>query len=151
MFKAASDNSYDELICRYYKKETRFNLKALASCFLLRWNCSFWNVSYQVASYFFPYKLTLHSSQPQIFFNLFSRKLNSGSWPLFNRRYPVVPKQWRIQGRGPRGPIPPYFKPKLRPEGPKKICLEIAPPPPPPPYLRVWMTGPSLLPTYLKV
>ena len=43
----------------------------------------------------------------------------------------VVPKQWRIQGRGPRAPIPPYFKPKLSPEGPKKICLETAPPPTP--------------------
>ena len=54
----------------------------------------------------------------------------------------VVPKQWCIQGRGPWAPLPPYFKAKLRFEGPKKFGLETAPPP----YLRVWMTGPFPLP-----
>ena len=38
--------------------------------------------------------------------------------------------QWRIQGRGPGGPRPPYFSPKIRPEGGKKNFLETAPPPP---------------------
>ena len=42
--------------------------------------------------------------------------------------------QWRIQGRGPGGPRPPYFSTKIRPEGRKKNFLETAPPPP---YLRV--------------
>ena len=63
--------------------------------------------------------------------------------------------QWRIQGRGPGGPRPPYFSTKIRPEGRKKNFLEAGggggggggggekkfflppPPPPPPPYLRV--------------
>ena len=57
-------------------------------------------------------------------------------------------------GEGPRGPPPLSFKPKLRPEGPKKICLETAPrplskslddralPPPPTPLIsriRIWI------------
>ena len=61
----------------------------------------------------------------------------------------VVPKQWCIQGRGPWAPLPPYFKAKLRFEGPKKFGLETAPPPlskglddrtlPPPPLSKVWI------------
>ena len=45
---------------------------------------------------------------------------------------------------GARGPRPPYFQTRMRPEGPKKYFLETAPHPPPPlptTYLRVWMTG----------
>ena len=37
--------------------------------------------------------------------------------------------QWRIQGRGPGGPPPPYFQTKLRPKVPKKLFLEKGPPP----------------------
>ena len=62
-------------------------------------------------------------------------------------------------GEGPRGPPPLSFKPKLRPEGPKKICLETAPrplskslddralPPPPsplPPHLKDPYLDPAL-------
>ena len=43
-------------------------------------------------------------------------------------------------GEGPGGPAPPYFRTKLRPDGPKKFFWR--PAPPPPPYLRVWMTAP---------
>ena len=50
--------------------------------------------------------------------------------------------QWRINGRGSGSPIPPpSFSTKMRPEGPKKSFLEIAPAPTPP-YLRLWMTAP---------
>ena len=48
-------------------------------------------------------------------------------------------------GEGPRGPAPPYFWTKLRPEGPKKFGEGETGPPP---YLRVWMTAPAF---YLKV
>ena len=44
-------------------------------------------------------------------------------------------------GEGPVRPATPYFEPKLRPEGPKKIFGDRLPPPPPPPptpYLKVW-------------
>ena len=40
-------------------------------------------------------------------------------------------------GEGPVRPATPYFEPKLRPEGPKKIFGERSPPPPP--YLKVWI------------
>ena len=41
--------------------------------------------------------------------------------------------QWRIQGRGPRGPGSPLiFRPSRRQEGPSKISLRPPPPPPPP-------------------
>ena len=44
-------------------------------------------------------------------------------------------------GEGPgRGPGPPYFWTKLRPEGPKKIFFSDRVPP----YLRVWMTAPLI-------
>ena len=43
--------------------------------------------------------------------------------------------QWRIQGRGPGDPLPPYLWTKLRPEGPKKCFWTTAPPPLP--YLKV--------------
>ena len=50
-------------------------------------------------------------------------------------------KKWLLlvadPGEGPRGPAPPYFYTKLRPEGPEKKFFETVPP-----YLRVWMTGP---------
>ena len=36
-------------------------------------------------------------------------------------------------GEGPVRPATPYFEPKLRPEGPKKIFGDRLPPPPPPP------------------
>ena len=36
---------------------------------------------------------------------------------------------------GARGPRPPYFQTRMRPEGPKKYSLEKATPPPPPPQL----------------
>ena len=39
-------------------------------------------------------------------------------------------------GEGPVRPATPYFEPKLRPEGPKKIFGERSPPPP---YLKVWI------------
>ena len=45
------------------------------------------------------------------------------------------------RGEGPVRPATPYFEPKLRPEGPKKIFGDRLPPPPPPPptpYLKVW-------------
>ena len=38
-------------------------------------------------------------------------------------------------GEGPVRPATPYFEPKLRPEGPKKIFGHPLPPPPPPPRL----------------
>ena len=38
-------------------------------------------------------------------------------------------------GEGPVRPATPYFEPKLRPEGPKKIFGDRLPPPPPPPRL----------------
>ena len=54
--------------------------------------------------------------------------------------------QWRIQGRGPGAPGPPYFQTKLRHRRTEKICLETSPPsqdldapPPPPRYLTVWI------------
>ena len=43
--------------------------------------------------------------------------------------------QWRIQGRGPGDPLPPYLWTKLRPEGPKKCFWKTAAPAPPPPHL----------------
>ena len=38
-------------------------------------------------------------------------------------------------GEGPVRPATPYFEPKLRPEGPKKIFGDRLPPPPPPPLI----------------
>ena len=43
-------------------------------------------------------------------------------------------------GEGPR-----YFQTKLGPEGPKKVWDRNPPPPHPRHYLRVWITGPSLI------
>ena len=55
----------------------------------------------------------------------------------------VIPHIITLCGRSRRSPGPPYFSTKLRPEGRKFFCLEIALPHP---YLRVWMTCTPLLP-----
>ena len=58
----------------------------------------------------------------------------------------VIPHIITLCGRSRRGPGPPYFSTKLRPEGRKFFFLEIALPHP---YLRVWMTC-TLLPPPLS-
>ena len=63
--------------------------------------------------------------------------------------------KWRIQGRGPGGPAPPYFLRKMRPEGRKNFFLETGSPPPlyqglddrppPPPYLKIRIRHESVM------
>ena len=73
-------------------------------------------------------------------------------WTHFTSKFAVT-LQWQIQGRGPGGPPPPYFRTKLRPEGPKKFFLETSPPPvskglvdrPPPPSILSQGIDPALL------
>ena len=69
----------------------------------------------------------LSSSRATLFIDFLTKR--SEPFTLFA---PPGQLQWRIQGRGSGGPVPPYFSTKMRPEGPKNFFGDCPPPLPPP-------------------